>query len=84
MPPLTRSRPPPLAAQVLQPPHGVALVAAKSYYFGVGGGTRSFAERVHADGILQCRSVWSSADGDSVKREVLELRFPEAIVPYFL
>jgi hypothetical protein len=27
----------------LKPPHGVALIAAKSYYFGVGGGTRLFA-----------------------------------------
>lgn len=70
---------------MLQPPHGIALVAAKSYYFGVGGGTATFAERVRRDGILEVRSVWASGDGDgSVKREVLELKFPDSIAPYFL
>ncbi len=74
-----------LVPQVLQPPHGIALVAAKSYYFGVGGGTTTFAERVRHDGILEVRSVWASDDGDgSVRREVLELKFPDSIAPYFL
>lgn len=43
--------------QVLQPPHGVVYVAAKSFYFGVGGSTTSFAELVKADGILECTQV---------------------------
>jgi hypothetical protein len=43
--------------QVLQPPHGVVYVAAKSFYFGVGGSTTSFAERVKTDGILECTQV---------------------------
>jgi hypothetical protein len=44
-------------AQVLQPPHGVVFVAAKSFYFGVGGSTASFADLVKADGILECTQV---------------------------
>jgi hypothetical protein len=43
--------------QVLQPPHGVVYVAAKSFYFGVGGSTASFADLVKADGILECTQV---------------------------
>lgn len=43
--------------QVLQPPHGVVYVAAKSFYFGVGGSTTSFMELVKADGILECTQV---------------------------
>lgn len=43
--------------QVLQPPHGVAYVAAKSFYFGVGGSTTSFADLVKGDGILECTQV---------------------------
>jgi hypothetical protein len=46
--------------QVLQPPHGVVYVAAKSFYFGVGGSTVSFAELVKADGILECTQVGRS------------------------
>lgn len=70
--------------QALQPPHGVAYVAAKSYYFGVGGGTAAFEELVKLDGILECSTVWSSTDDTSTKREILQLNFPECIVPYFL
>lgn len=47
--------------QVLQPPHGVALIAAKSFYFGVGGSTAGFAELVKDDGVLECSQV--CADG---------------------
>lgn len=43
--------------QVLQPPHGVVYVAAKSFYFGVGGSTASFADLVKADGVLECTQV---------------------------
>lgn len=70
--------------QVLQPPHGVVYVAAKSFYFGVGGSTTSFMELVKADGILECTQVWKVEDGVSNKREILKLSFPEAITPYFL
>lgn len=71
------------APQVLRPPRGVALVAAKSHYFGVGGGTAAFAAAVAADGALQAERVWECADGASNKREIWKLRFPAAIAPYF-
>lgn len=68
---------------MLRPPHGVALVAAKSHYFGVGGGTAGFAAAVKADGTLEAQQVWVCEDGASNKREILKLRFPDAIFPYF-
>ncbi len=43
--------------QLLQPPHGVALVAAKRYYFGVGGGMKSFCSLVAKDGIFETSVV---------------------------
>lgn len=48
---------PPLRSQVLAPPHGVVLIAAKSFYFGVGGGVAGFQRLVEADGTLQCERV---------------------------
>lgn len=76
--PLLRARP-----QVLRPPHGVALVAAKSHYFGVGGGTAAFAAAAAADGTLIAERAWVREDGASNKREILRLAFPDAIAPYF-
>ncbi|XP_014098632.3 histidine protein methyltransferase 1 homolog [Bactrocera oleae] len=52
---------------------GVVLVAAKTYYFGVGGGLRQFEELITSDKRFQCKVVWSSVQG--VGREILELRF---------
>lgn len=68
---------------VLQPPHGVAFISAKSYYFGVGGGTASFLQLVKADGVMDCKAVAVIEDGTN-KREVLRLGFPDCILPYFL
>lgn len=71
--------------QVLQPPHGVVYIASKMYYFGVGGGTKSFKKLVKQDGIFEVKSVATIEEaGSGVKREVLQMRFPEAIAPYFL
>ena len=81
--PLTKTNRPPRRAQVLRPPHGVALVAAKSHYFGVGGGTAAFAAAAAADGALQAARVWCCEDGASNKWEILRLSFPAAIAPYF-
>lgn len=75
---------PTLLLQVLRPPHGIALVAAKSHYFGVGGGTASFAAAVAADGTLEVARVWVMEDGASNKREILQLSFPASIAPYFM
>ncbi|KAG1665922.1 hypothetical protein FOA52_004511 [Chlamydomonas sp. UWO 241] len=71
--------------QVLQPPMGVAFVAAKTYYFGVGGGTKAFTSAVLADGVFEVEAVEEieeTASGN--KREIIELRFPDSIAPYFL
>lgn len=49
-----------LGMQVVQPPHGVVLVAAKSYYFGVGGGIKTFTKTVKHDGIFEVNSVYKT------------------------
>ena len=59
----------------MKPPHGVALVAAKSYYFGVGGGTRLFAAAAEKDGSFEVDTVASYSDGASNVREILRVRF---------
>ncbi|KAF5832094.1 hypothetical protein DUNSADRAFT_12168 [Dunaliella salina] len=38
--------------QVLQPPLGLVMVAAKSYYFGVGGGVQSFIKAIQYDNLF--------------------------------
>ncbi len=63
------------AAQSLRPGSGVAYVAAKSYYFGVGGGTAAFRALVQVEGALRVRTAAVLDDGASVKREILELAF---------
>lgn len=57
----------------LRPGRGTALVAAKSYYFGVGGGTAAFARLVRDDGAFSCEQVAVIDDGLSNKREILRL-----------
>ncbi|KAK9843492.1 hypothetical protein WJX81_005820 [Elliptochloris bilobata] len=61
--------------QSLKPRTGVAYIAAKTYYFGVGGGTAAFRRLVEADGVLTVRSAAVLDDGASVKREILTLAF---------
>lgn len=60
----------------LQKPHGVGYVAAKTVYFGVGGGTLPFCtllgQTTDADGNkLRFEKVFES--GSAVKREILKL-----------
>lgn len=69
--------------RALRPPRGVALVAAKSHYFGVGGGTAAFLAAVAADGALEARRAWVDEGGASNKREIIKLAFPASIAPYF-
>jgi hypothetical protein len=61
--------------QCLKPRTGRAWVAAKAYYFGVGGGTASFCRLVAADGTFQACVVAVHDDGASNKREILLLTF---------
>lgn len=51
---------------------GRALFSAKRYYFGVGGGTFSFAHYAAGKG-LTVRSVGAIEDGKSMTREILEV-----------
>lgn len=60
-------------------PGGVALIAGKQYYFGVGGGMREFEEEVKRagtrDGLrVETKKVWERRDGVSNVREILEIR----------
>jgi hypothetical protein len=49
------------STQVVQPPHGIVLVAAKTYYFGVGGGIKAFKSAVKRDGIFEIKRVYRTA-----------------------
>lgn len=50
---------------------GVAYVAAKIYYFGVGGGTRQFEQNIQENGILKSEVCWKSTGG--IQREILKI-----------
>lgn len=54
-------------------PGGVALAAAKRYYFGLGGGTRALCEHAAKLGILSARVV-AVTEERNVVREIVELR----------
>ena len=56
---------------------GVALVASKRYYFGVGGGTVELARWVAAEGRMECEVVEVLEDGQSNIREVVRLRWKD-------
>ena len=58
-------------ARCVHRPHGVVYVAAKTYYFGVGGGTLSFTGLVQEKGEFNIESVWQSESG--VAREILKM-----------
>lgn len=51
---------------------GMVLLAAKTYYFGVGGDIEDFKKLIEDDKRFSCAKLWSSTNG--VKREILELR----------
>ncbi|KNC86695.1 hypothetical protein SARC_01162 [Sphaeroforma arctica JP610] len=57
-------------------PRGVALVAAKSYYFGVGGSMTAFQSLVASDPELKSETVYQSSEG--VNREILQISFASA------
>ena len=54
-------------------PDGVALIAAKTYYFGVGGGTDMFTALVKKDGRCKIEVAEKYADGSTNVREMLKL-----------
>lgn len=57
----------------LKKPSGVAYVAAKTHYFGVGGGTRSFEKLVKMDGVFDVSVCKVYTDG--VQREILCMKY---------
>ena len=59
----------------------MALIAAKSYYFGVGGSVADFCALVQADHRFACESVRTFEDGQSNRREVLQVRWRDAPAP---
>ncbi|BDA46890.1 Histidine protein methyltransferase 1 homolog [Coccomyxa sp. Obi] len=61
--------------QCLRPTTGQAWIAAKSYYFGVGGGTASFIRLVEKGSTFNVEAVDVINDGASNKREILRLTF---------
>jgi hypothetical protein len=60
-------------------PDGVAVMANKRFYFGVGGGTRAFASAAEAVG-LRCDVVQVLEDRGSNIREVMTVRHAAAPV----
>eukprot|EP00042_Codosiga_hollandica_P020291 m.65282 g.65282 ORF g.65282 m.65282 type:complete len:278 (+) comp49785_c0_seq1:1-834(+) len=54
-------------------PDGVAIIATKTYYFGVGGGTLPFQEIVQQDGCMNLQVLSEVTEG--VRRQVLLLSF---------
>lgn len=53
-------------------PDGVVFVAAKSYYFGVGGSTEQFLDFVCKDGVFDISIVSTYSNG--VKREIIKMQ----------
>ncbi|KOB75658.1 Histidine protein methyltransferase 1-like protein [Operophtera brumata] len=50
---------------------GVIFVAAKTHYFGVGGGTRQFEKAVEKNGLFSSEVCWKSTGG--IQREILKI-----------
>ncbi|KAJ8433731.1 hypothetical protein Cgig2_019799 [Carnegiea gigantea] len=64
-----------LIKKCIRRPHGVVYMAAKKYYFGVGGGSRRFLSIVEKDGVMTASLIAEVADGSSNVREVWKLSF---------
>nr|XP_016929114.1 histidine protein methyltransferase 1 homolog [Drosophila suzukii]XP_036671802.1 histidine protein methyltransferase 1 homolog [Drosophila suzukii] len=52
---------------------GIVLVAAKSHYFGVGGGLEQFSLKIKQGNVFQSESVWQA--DENLKRGILQLKF---------
>lgn len=61
--------------QCLSRPSGVAYIASKSYYFGVGGGVSAFLAMVQADGAMRGEVAKTINDGLSTTREIVKLQW---------
>jgi len=56
-------------------PHGLALIAAKRYYFGIGGGTEALKIRVDSLGLMEWKVEKIFEDGKSNIREIVTLKW---------
>lgn len=52
---------------------GIVLVAAKSHYFGVGGGLEQFVDKINTEQFFKSTEVWQAAE--NLKRGIIELKF---------
>lgn len=52
---------------------GIILVAAKSHYFGVGGGLEQFVDVIKSGKVFKTKEVWQAAE--NLKRGIIELKF---------
>ncbi|KAF7632415.1 hypothetical protein Mgra_00008195 [Meloidogyne graminicola] len=52
--------------------NGEIYLAAKSYYFGVGGSIDSFKKLIQSKGIFNCQEVWKTTKS-SVERRILKM-----------
>lgn len=59
---------------------GIAYVAAKTHYFGVGGGMRQFEAEVTDTEILKCKVCWQSQYSDGIQREILQVTRKDVFV----
>ncbi|CAG8554803.1 9738_t:CDS:2, partial [Scutellospora calospora] len=57
----------------LKYPSGIAYIAAKTIYFGVGGGILPFCQLIEQDGIFNVNIVYTKIA--HVKREIIKLSF---------
>lgn len=47
------------------------FIAGKSYYFGVGGGTRQFQDLIEKDAIFDVEIVWRNREGIFLNKQQL-------------
>ncbi|XP_076897063.1 uncharacterized protein LOC143550265 [Bidens hawaiensis] len=64
-----------LIKKCMSRPYGVVYMAAKKYYFGVGGGSRRFISLVEKDGVMGASLIAEVGGGSSNVREVWKLQF---------
>lgn len=62
--------------------NGIAYVAAKTHYFGVGGGMRQFETEVRNSGMLKCVLCWKSQNSDGIQREILKVTRNDVYIHY--
>lgn len=51
---------------------GVAFIAAKTYYFGVGGSISDFRKFIEKDGLFDCNVCWNTEEGNIYMNQKLK------------